>query len=102
MSLSQKREIATIFFDLYNCPAIFFAPQPILSLYAQGKMTGLVLDSGDGVTQCAALYDSYNITGASSRMNLGGRDVTEYLKNKLRLHGFYFHTSVTRPIQPIK
>lgn len=53
--------------------------QGILSLFATGKTTGVVLDSGDGVTHVIPIFDGYSINHAYSRIDLGGRDVTEHL-----------------------
>lgn len=50
-SMNNRSKTAEAFFESMGVPALYFQPQPILSLYAQGKTTGFVLDCGDGVTQ---------------------------------------------------
>jgi len=67
--------------------------QPILSLYASGRTTGIVLDIGDGVTSVVPTYEGFAVPHAMQRADVGGRDVTEYLQVLLRKNGHAFHTS---------
>ena len=91
--VSTREKIAEKFFEHMSVPALYFQSQPILSLYAQGKTTGIVVDIGDGVSQCVPIVDGYAIKGTSSRIDVGGRDITEYLMLLLRRMGYNFHTS---------
>jgi len=61
--------------------------------FATGKSTGIVLDSGDGVTHVVPVYEGYALTHSCERINFGGRDVTEHLRNLLRKSGINFNTS---------
>jgi len=91
--LSCKLTTAQIFFETYSVPAFFMAMQGVLSLFASGKVTGLLLDCGDGVTHCVPIYDGYSLQHAVSRIDLGGRDITEYLMLLLRRSGYSYNTS---------
>jgi centractin len=47
----------------------------------------VVLDSGDGVTTAVPVYQGFAIEHAINRIDVGGRDITEYLQLLLRKSG---------------
>ncbi len=71
---------AETFFETFNVPALYVQVQAILSLYASGRTTGVVLDSGDGVSHAVPVYEGFAINHAITRIDVAGRDVTEYLQ----------------------
>ena len=77
---------------------MFVSPQATLSLYASGRTTGVVLDSGDGVTHAVPVYEGFTIPTAVTRMDIAGRDVTERLQVLLRRSGYAFHTTAEREV----
>eukprot|EP01083_Nonionella_stella_P027617 76081_1 len=90
----QNRAMAAeVFFERFNAPSLYIAAQAILSLYASGRTTGVVLDSGDGVSHCVPVFEGFALPHAISRMDLAGRDVTEHLQLLLQKSGHSFHTS---------
>jgi centractin len=70
---SNREKMAEVFFETYTVPAIFVCSQALLSLYASGKTTGVVLDCGDGVCQCAPVYDGFMLSNTAQRIDIGGR-----------------------------
>lgn len=91
---SHRAKAAEVFFETLGVPSINFQEQAVLSLYAAGKTTGVVLDSGDGVTHVVPIYEGFSLRHAVGRMDLAGRDVTGYLQQLLRIAGYNFQTSV--------
>ena len=50
-----------IMFETFNVPAFYLAIQAVLSLYAAGRTTGIVLDAGDGVIHTVPVYEVYGL-----------------------------------------
>lgn len=94
----NREKAAEIFFETFGAPALFVTAQAILSLYASGRTTGVVLDSGDGVTHAVPVYEGFALPHAVMRSDIAGRDVTEHLALQLRKTGHVFHTSAEREV----
>ena len=82
--------MAEFFFESMDVPALFIAPQPLLSMYASGRGTGVVVDVGEGVTTLFPIYDGFSITPHIQRVDLGGKEMTQYLQLLLRKSGYIF------------
>lgn len=108
----NREKMVEIMFERFHFDSVYIAIQAILTLYAQGIVirdafftalggrilmqwkglqTGVVVDSGDGVTHIIPVYEGYPMSHATKRLNIAGRDITRYLINLLLQRGYAFN-----------
>jgi actin-related protein len=95
---ANRERMTKIMFETFNVPALHVYLQAVLSLYNSGRTTGIVMDSGDGVTQVVPIYEGYSLPHAILRLDIAGRDLTEYAQDLLQRRGYTFTTTAEREI----
>lgn len=94
----NRERMAEIMFETFDAPALYVETQALLSLYSSGSTTGLVIDSGEGVTHIVPVNQSFLLRHAIKRINIAGRDVNRKLRELLKASGFYLDSSGGREI----
>ena len=100
----NRQKMAEILFEKFDFSGIHCKTQAILALYSSGMLlnvflcvvgrtSGLVVDSGDGVTHCIGIYEGYILDGVTSRLNIAGRHITRHFLDLLQSKGYSFNSS---------
>jgi actin-related protein len=76
---ANREKMTQLMFDTFNVNGLHVAIQAVLSLYANGRTTGLVCDSGDGVTHTVPVFEGHSIPHAVMKNFIAGRAITDYM-----------------------
>lgn len=83
----QREKAAEVMFENYKVPALFLAKNAVLTSFASGRSTSLVVDSGGGSTVVAAVHDGYVLQKAVSTSPIGGEFLTDCMMKSLESKG---------------
>ncbi len=98
-----KEYIARLFFETHRVRSLIMMPTPLLSLFSVGLTTGLVIESGDGLTWIVPIINGKIVHHAVQKLALAGIDVNQNLKSLLMREGVSIASSAADEIiQEIK
>ncbi|KAH9603061.1 hypothetical protein KSS87_014863 [Heliosperma pusillum] len=83
----QRERAAELMFEKYKVPALFLAKNAVLTSFASGRATSLVVDSGGGSTTVAPVHDGYVLQKAVLSSPIGGEFLTDCLTKSLESKG---------------
>ena len=87
---ANRERMLTAMFESFEVKNMYVAIQAVMSLYANGRSTGLVVDSGDGVTHTVPVFEGFSIPHAIEKMEIAGRVITDYAQKLLLENGHSF------------
>ena len=90
---SNREKMFEMMFEKYSFEGATVSIQAMLTLYAQGLLTGVVVDTGDGVTHVVPVYEGFVPKNLIRRLDVAGRHITKYLIKLLLLRGYAFNAS---------
>jgi actin-related protein len=95
---SNREKMTQIMFETFNVPALYVNIQAVLSMYSSGRTTGIVMDSGDGVSHVVPIFEGYALPHAIERLDLAGRNISQYLARLLMQRGVTLRNSAEMEI----
>jgi actin len=94
----NREKMISLMFETFNVPSYYVCSQGALALYSSGRTTGIILESGDGVTQIMPIYEGYIVPRGCKRLNFAGCDLTELLVQLLMERGYTLNTKSQKEI----
>lgn len=88
-----REGMVEVMFEKFGVPSLNISVQGILALQANGFLTGLVLDSGEGMTNTIPVFEGYGLGHNIGRLDLGGQDLNTLLAKLLALQGHRLTTT---------
>ena len=76
---TNREKMTQLMFETFQVQGLYVAIQAVLSLYSNGRTTGMVVDSGDGVTHTIPVFEGFSIPHAVKKNFIAGRAITDHM-----------------------
>ena len=95
---TDREKMAEIMFETFNVPLFHVSVDSVLSLYASGRTSGLVVNSGHSLTNAVPIHEGLVLRDAVGEMDVGALDVVNRMQQLLGERGYSFFTSAEKEI----
>jgi len=79
-----REKLCEMMFEKFEVPAFFLSKDAVLSTFAAGRATALVLDCGGSISRVSPVHDGYILKKGVIKNGLGGEALTQYLTRQLQ------------------
>lgn len=79
----NRTKMAEILFEKFKVKSFQVMNTAALSMYSTGKVSGLIAESGEGLTYTVPIFEGYVLPHAMVKLDIAGHDITNSLVNQL-------------------
>lgn len=83
-SYPSRQWTAEIMFEKLKVKSLAIFNTAVLSLFSTGRTRGLVVESGEGITQAVPVFEGYAIPHAIFKMEVAGQDITAKVQEMMK------------------
>jgi actin-related protein len=94
--------MAEVMFEKFKVKSLAIFNTSVLSLFSTGRTRGLVVESGEGVTQAVPVFEGYAIPHAIFKMEVAGYDITEKVMRMMEKERGAEHAGNRKVMQDLK
>jgi len=95
---NDLKKLFELFLEHYQCNAFYPVLDSMLTLYAGGFRTGLVIEIGDSLTRIVPIYEGYKLDHAIRILEIGGRTLTKFMEKILGAKGYSSDSSIRKEL----
>ncbi|KAJ5073818.1 actin [Anaeramoeba ignava] len=95
---SNREKTTQIIFETFNIPNFYLSNSSVLALLTSGRTTGIIIEMGYQICNSVSIYEGNALNDSVLRINIGGRNLTDYLMKIMNERGYSFTTTAEREI----